>query len=188
MTKVALRKPRPLRRRRLLIAGGAALIFVIVAVLLFRQWNASTTEQLAGEARTALAGKNWQQARELAESALSLDADHVPALMAAAEAAANLGASRWRAFRDVTVPLTLPGILTGCIFVFVPSLGNFVIPELLGGGKTVMVGNLIRDQFLKARDWPFGSVLALSVIVFLVVLFLLQAWVTRRVNEGSRRA
>ena len=51
--------------------------------------------------------------------------------------------------------------------MFVPSLGNFVVPELLGGGKTVMVGNLIRDQFLKARDWPFGSVLALSVIVCL---------------------
>ena len=103
------------------------------------------------------------------------------------EAAANLGATRWRTFRDVTFPMTLPGILTGCIFVFVPSLGNFVIPELLGGGKTVMVGNLIRDQFLKARDWPFGSVLALSVIVMLVLLFLIQAWVTRRVNEGKRR-
>jgi spermidine/putrescine transport system permease protein len=102
------------------------------------------------------------------------------------EAASNLGASSLRVFRDVTFPLTLPGILTGCIFVFVPSLGNFVIPELLGGGKTVMVGNLIRDQFLRARDWPFGSVLALSVIAFLVGLFLIQAWVTRRVNEGSR--
>jgi spermidine/putrescine transport system permease protein len=104
------------------------------------------------------------------------------------EAASNLGASTIRVFRDITLPLTLPGVLTGCIFVFVPSLGNFVIPELLGGGKTVMVGNLIRDQYLKARDWPFGSVLALSVIAFLVGLFLIQAWVTRRVNEGSRRA
>ena len=103
------------------------------------------------------------------------------------EAATNLGASPLRTFRDVTLPLTLPGVLTGCIFVFVPSLGNFVIPELLGGGKTVMVGNLIRDQFLKARDWPFGSVLALSVIGFLVGLFLIQAWVTRRVNDGGRR-
>ena len=64
----------------------------------------------------------------------------------------------------MTLPLTLPGVLTGCIFVFVPSLGNFVVPELLGGGKTVMVGNLIRDQFLKARDWPFGSTLALALM------------------------
>jgi spermidine/putrescine transport system permease protein len=104
------------------------------------------------------------------------------------EAAANLGAGPFRTFRDVTLPLTLPGVITGCIFVFVPSIGNFIVPELLGGGKSVMVGNLIRDQFLKARDWPFGSVLALSVIAFLVVLFVLQAVATRRVREGDTHA
>ena len=104
------------------------------------------------------------------------------------EAAANLGAGPFRVFRDVTLPLTLPGVITGCIFVFVPSIGNFIVPELLGGGKSVMVGNLIRDQFLKARDWPFGSVLALSVIAFLVILFVLQAVATRRVREGDARA
>jgi spermidine/putrescine transport system permease protein len=102
------------------------------------------------------------------------------------EAAANLGASPWRTFRDVTLPLTLPGAIIGSIFVFVPSMGNFIIPELLGGGKTVMVGNLIRDQFLKARDWPFGAVLALALIMFLVALFALQSWVTRRLNGGGR--
>ncbi len=104
------------------------------------------------------------------------------------DAAANLGAGPFRVFRDVTLPLTLPGVITGCIFVFVPSLGNFIVPELLGGGKSVMVGNLIRDQFLKARDWPFGSVLALSVIAFLAFLFVLQAVATRRVREGDARA
>ena len=104
------------------------------------------------------------------------------------EAAANLGATPWRTFRDVTFPLTLPGVITGCLFVFVPSLGNFVVPELLGGGKTVMVGNLIRDQFLKARDWPFGATLALAVIAFLVLLFMLQAWASRRVAGGGRDA
>ncbi len=57
----------------------------------------------------------------------------------------------------MTFPLTAQGAITGSLFVFVPSLGNFVIPELLGGGKTVMVGTLIRDQFLKAQNWPFGS-------------------------------
>jgi len=102
------------------------------------------------------------------------------------EAASNLGASPWRTFRDVTLPLTLPGAIIGSIFVFVPSMGNFIIPELLGGGKTVMVGNLIRDQFLKARDWPFGAVLALALIMFLVALFALQSWVTRRLNGGGR--
>lgn len=103
------------------------------------------------------------------------------------EAAANLGATKARAFFTVTLPLTLPGALTGCIFVFVPSLGNFVVPELLGGGKTVMVGNLVRDQFLEARDWPFGATLALAVIALLVVLFLLQSWVSRQVSTGGGR-
>ena len=87
----------------------------------------------------------------------------------------------------MTLPLSLPGVVTGCIFVFVPSLGNFVVPELLGGGKTVMVGNLIRDQFLKARDWPFGATLALFMVVFLVLLFALQSMVSRRYAvEGDR--
>lgn len=96
------------------------------------------------------------------------------------EAAANLGATSTRTFLTVTLPLTLPGALIGSIFVFVPSIGNFVVPELLGGGKTVMVGNLIRDQFLKARDWPFGSVLAIAVIVGLMGLLVVQARLSRR--------
>jgi len=98
------------------------------------------------------------------------------------EAASNLGASRIRTFFDVTLPLTLPGTMIGAIFVFVPSMGNFVVPELLGGGKTVMVGNLIRDQFLEARDWPFGAVIALFVVALLVALFAIQAAISRRIN------
>jgi len=104
------------------------------------------------------------------------------------EAARNLGASKSRTFFDVTLPLTLPGTMIGAIFVFVPSMGNFVVPELLGGGKTVMVGNLIRDQFLEARNWPFGAVLALSVVAFLIILFAIQAAVGRRINGGRARA
>jgi spermidine/putrescine transport system permease protein len=103
------------------------------------------------------------------------------------EASANLGASRPRTFWSVLLPLTLPGAITGSILVFVPSLGNFVVPELLGGGKTVMVGNLIRDQFLKVQDWPFGAVLAFVVVLALLLLFMVQAAVTRRVEgEGAR--
>ena len=83
----------------------------------------------------------------------------------------------WKNIGEIWAMLS---ILIGSIFVFVPSIGNFVIPELLGGGKTVMVGNLIRDQFLKARDWPFGSVLALVVIVALMGLLVLQSWLSRR--------
>lgn len=97
------------------------------------------------------------------------------------EAAINLGASPAQAFRQVVYPLAVPGLLIGAIFVFVPSVGNFIVPELLGGGKTVMVGNLIRDQFLKARDWPFGSVLALSMVFMLLLLFFLQAKISRKV-------
>jgi spermidine/putrescine transport system permease protein len=104
------------------------------------------------------------------------------------EASRDLGAGRVRTFRSVLLPLTLPGAMTGSILVFVPSLGNFVVPELLGGGKTVMVGNLIRDQFLKVQDWPFGSVLAFVVVIALFVMFLLQAAVTRRIEGGGRHA
>ncbi len=96
------------------------------------------------------------------------------------EASANLGASAFTTFRKVTLPLTVPGVFTGCLFVFVPSFGNFVIPEMLGGGKSAMVGNLIRTEFLSARDWPFGSALALALIAVLLVLLVVQAWVTRR--------
>ncbi|GIF20524.1 spermidine/putrescine transport system permease protein [Actinoplanes tereljensis] len=102
------------------------------------------------------------------------------------EAAANLGARPARAFLTVTLPLTLPAMLTGCVFVFVPSLGNFVVPELLGGGRTAMVGNLVRDQFLKARDWPFGATLALAVVAMLAVLLLIQAWSGRRLQGADR--
>lgn len=104
------------------------------------------------------------------------------------EAATNLGASKFRSFVTVTLPMTLPGTMIGAIFVFVPSLGNFIVPELLGGGKTVMVGNLIRDQFLKARDWPFGAVLALVMVLFLAGLFAVQAMVARRINGRGARA
>lgn len=103
------------------------------------------------------------------------------------EASSDLGGSRFTTFAKVTLPLSLPGVVTGCIFVFVPSLGNFVVPELLGGGKTVMVGNLVRDQFLKARDWPFGATLALFMVVLLVLLFALQSVVSRRYSLEARR-
>ncbi len=103
------------------------------------------------------------------------------------EAATNLGSSPWRVFRTVTLPMSLPGALTGAIFVFVPTMSNFVIPELLGGGKMILIGNLIRDQFLEARNWPFGATLALILTAFLVLLIVGQSWVTRRLNGGGPR-
>jgi len=84
------------------------------------------------------------------------------------EAAKDLGASSWHILSRVLIPLTKPGIITGLIFVFTPALGEFVIPDLLGGARTMLIGNLITEQFLKTRDWPFGS--ALSLLLILVVM------------------
>ncbi|GIH24336.1 spermidine/putrescine ABC transporter permease [Acrocarpospora phusangensis] len=100
------------------------------------------------------------------------------------EASANLGASPARTFFSVTLPLTLPSALIGAVLVFVPSFGNYVVPELLGGGKAIMLGNMIRDQFLKARDWPFGATLSLVMIVITFILLIAQAVASRRVRNA----
>jgi spermidine/putrescine transport system permease protein len=91
------------------------------------------------------------------------------------EAAKDLGASRLKAFITVTVPLTMSGIVAGCILVFIPSLGLFFIPDLMGGGNIMLIGNLIRNQFLESRDWPFGS--ALSIAMIFIALILIWAYV-----------
>ena len=103
------------------------------------------------------------------------------------EASADLGAPSWRTFLRITLPLTVPGIAAGSVFVFVLSIGNFITPDLLGGGRTVMVGNLIYDQFLSARDWPFGASLAFLLIGVMMLLLFMQAWAANRVQgEGTR--
>jgi spermidine/putrescine transport system permease protein len=102
------------------------------------------------------------------------------------EAARDLGASPLRTFLTVTLPLSATGIAAGAIFVFVPSLGNFIVPELLGGGRHPMIGNLIQGQFLRARDWPFGAALAAGLIAITIGLLLLQAWLLMR--ERRREA
>lgn len=82
------------------------------------------------------------------------------------EAAHDLGASRWTAFRRVLWPLTLPGIFTGCLLVFVQSLGAFVVPDLLGGAKSMMLGNLIQQRFLSVpQDWPLGAAVAVALLL-----------------------
>ncbi len=92
------------------------------------------------------------------------------------EASFDLYAGRWQTLKRVILPLALPGIAAGCILVFVPSLGSYVTPELLGGGKTLMIGNLIGLQFGAARNWPFGAALGL----FLLALVLLSLWAYSR--------
>ena len=96
------------------------------------------------------------------------------------EASRDLGASAATTFRRITLPLTLPGVAAGAVFVFVLSIGNFVTPALLGGGRFQMVGNLVYDQFLTANDWPFGAALGLVLITVMLVLLSLQAALTAR--------
>lgn len=96
------------------------------------------------------------------------------------EAAADLGAGPATRLWRVVMPIALPGIITGSILVFVPNLGNFLVPDLIGGGKYPMVGSVIRDQFLLAKDWPFASLLVMILVVFLIALFSLQSRIARR--------
>jgi spermidine/putrescine transport system permease protein len=87
-------------------------------------------------------------------------------------ASLDLGAGPIRTFLRIILPLTAPGIAGGAVIVFIPALGNFVVPAILGGAKVMMLGNLIEQQFLAARNWPFGSALAMMVMcVMLVLLF-----------------
>jgi len=96
-----------------------------------------------------------------------------------AEASRDLGASATATFIRITLPLTSAGIAAGAVFVFVLSIGNFITPDLLGGGKLQMIGNLVYDQFLTARDWPFGATLSGLLIAVMMVLLLAQALVAR---------
>ncbi|MDB4865881.1 MAG: potB, partial [Cohnella sp.] len=91
------------------------------------------------------------------------------------EAASDLGAKPWQTFVKVTLPLTAPGVMAGTLLVFIPALGLFFIPDLMGGSKSILIGNLIKNQFLSARDWPFGS--AISIILMALTLLFIAAYV-----------
>lgn len=86
------------------------------------------------------------------------------------QASEDLGATPFTTFRKVIFPMTLPGIMAGSVLVFIPSLGNFVIPELFGGAKVLMIGNMVEQQFLYARNWPFGAALSMIITLFMLVL------------------
>jgi spermidine/putrescine transport system permease protein len=102
---------------------------------------------------------------------------HDPALL---DAAQDLGANAWRRFWRVTFPLSLPGVYAGAALVFIPALGIFAIPDILGGTEGIMIGNVIKQQFLDTRDWPFGSVLSMVLTIMAVAIAGLAAWVARR--------
>lgn len=98
------------------------------------------------------------------------------------EAAADLGAPPWKAFLRVTLPLSVPGMIAGTLLVFIPAMGMFVVPDLMGGAKTMLIGNLIRNQFLTARDWPFGSAASMLLMVLTMIFTL---YYTKKAGLGE---
>ncbi|MBF8732766.1 ABC transporter permease [Pseudomonas guariconensis] len=103
------------------------------------------------------------------------------------EAAYDLGATRWLALRRVILPLTMPGVVAGALLVFVPSLGAYITPALLGGGKTLMVGNLIQQQFGTARNWPLGGSLSFLLLGIMLLALILFALYSRKAAKSMHR-
>ncbi len=89
------------------------------------------------------------------------------------EAARDLGATRWRIFHSITLPLTMPGIMMGVLFVFLPSMTLFYIPSLLGGARGVLLGNLVQEQFTTMSDWPGGAATSVVLTLFLICMLLI---------------
>lgn len=100
--------------------------------------------------------------------------------MALLDAAQDLGANAWQRFWRVTWPLSLPGVFAGSALVFIPALGMFAIPDILGGTESIMIGNLIKQQILDTRDWPFGSVLSIMLTGGVLLIAALGAVVARK--------
>lgn len=86
------------------------------------------------------------------------------------EASSDLGAKPWKTFLQVTLPLSIPGIATGCMLVFILLMGEFLIPALLGGGKVFFVGNALVDLFLQSRNWAYGSAVAVTLVVVMLII------------------
>jgi putrescine transport system permease protein len=99
------------------------------------------------------------------------------------EAAADLGCRPWRAFLAVTLPLSLPGIVAGSMLVFIPAVGEFVIPDLLGGPQSLMVGKMLWTEFFSNKDWPLASALAIVLLALLVVPFVLMQRLDMRLEQ-----
>jgi putrescine transport system permease protein len=100
------------------------------------------------------------------------------------DAAQDLGASRTQAFWDITWPLAKPGIIAGCLLVFIPAMGEYVIPYLLGGGESLLIGRVLFDEFFVNRDWPLASAVAIVLLLILVVpIMLLQHYQARNAEN-----
>jgi len=100
------------------------------------------------------------------------------------EASSDLGSTPFRTFWQVTLPLSMPGVATGCMLVFILLMGEFLIPAFLGGGKIFFIGNALVDLFLQSRNWPFGSAVAVTLVVIMLVTVSLYMRFTMRDKTG----
>ena len=100
------------------------------------------------------------------------------------EASKDLGAARWATFRQITLPIALPGLITGSILVFIPMMGEYVIPAILGYGRTFLMGNALVDAFIQTRNWPFGSAMAVVLILMMLVTVASYVWFMNRGRQG----
>lgn len=101
------------------------------------------------------------------------------------EAARDLYATKWGALRHIVIPMAAPGIFAGSLLVFIPAIGAFIAPELLGGGKKLMLGSLVQLQFSSARNWPFGSALAIVIMIIVMGALMFYARGTRKSGGGG---
>jgi putrescine transport system permease protein len=102
------------------------------------------------------------------------------------DAASDLGARRWEAFVDITLPLSVPGIVGGCLLVFIPAVGEFTIPALLGGADTLMIGRVLWDEFFINRDWPVASAVSVVMLLLLIAPIVWFQNVQSRAQEAGR--
>jgi spermidine/putrescine transport system permease protein len=100
------------------------------------------------------------------------------------EASKDLGAARWATFRQITLPIALPGLITGSILVFIPMMGEYVIPSILGYGRTFLIGNALTDAFIQSRNWPAGSAMAVLLILIMLVTITFYLWFLNRGRRG----
>jgi spermidine/putrescine transport system permease protein len=100
------------------------------------------------------------------------------------EASKDLGAARWATFRQITLPVAMPGLITGSILVFIPMMGEYVIPAILGYGRTFLAGNALVDAFIQTRNWPFGSAMAVGLILIMLVSVSFYVWFVNRGRGG----
>jgi spermidine/putrescine transport system permease protein len=101
------------------------------------------------------------------------------------DAASDLGSSGWAALRQITIPLAMPGLVTGALLVFIPMMGEYVIPQILGGGKVDLMGNIVRRAFLEQQNYPLGSAIAMLLMAGLSVFLVAYLWLSTRAAETA---